>query len=384
MPVFYEKGKKYNCRVKGIPYFRTSVTINGKSRQVYGDGEKDAKRRVQEIKDAVSQGFDPDRRNDVMRDVFDHWLYDIKRVNKNVKASSFEKYEGIYRNHIRPYDIVLKKLASLSSADMQAYVTWLYEEGKASGPTIKDVVKLFKMFLSWAIDEGYLVKNPCRNLSLPGEYKKTKDKIEVFSPEERAKILNYISENKYQYATLIRLAFATGMRQGELLALKWSDIENGVIHVQRSTSSVTHINGNKERIRTREVWEPKTANAVRDIPLLPQTADMLRLYQAAQKTYFRVNHLGSPTFVFTTSTGQIIDANSLIKSYKGLLQRAGVPYRKFHAIRHTFATEAIRHGVDVKDLQMLMGHSDLETTYIYVQSDRDSKRRAIEMMGSMM
>ena len=60
-----------------------------------------------------------------------------------------------------------------------------------------------------------------------------------------------------------------------------------------------------------------------------------------------------------------------------------MPYRKFHAIRHTFATEAIHRGMDMKDLQMLMGHADVQTTYIYVQSDNDAKRSAIDKMGEL-
>jgi integrase len=193
-----------------------------------------------------------------------------------------------------------------------------------------------------------------------------------------------MNESDYIYSVLIRLAFATGMRQGELIALKWSDIKDGVIHVQRSTRFVTHIDKDMKRQRTREIWEPKTANAVRDIPLLPETQEMLAKHKSLQRQYFSRLHLGKQEYVFTNTAGGLVDPSILIQSYRCMLRNAGVPPRKFHAIRHTFATEAIRHGVDVKDLQLLMGHGDIQTTYLYVQASPKSKRNAIELMGVMM
>ena len=79
----------------------------------------------------------------------------------------------------------------------------------------------------------------------------------------------------------------------------------------------------------------------------------------------------------------MIDATSFTKSYRRLLERAGIKYRKYHAIRHTFATEALRQGINIKDLQMLMGHADIQTTLLYVQSSDESKREAINSMVSL-
>ena len=89
-------------------------------------------------------------------------------------------------------------------------------------------------------------------------------------------------------------------------------------------------------------------------------------------------------FVFTTRTGALITASQLHQSFVRMLEEAGVEPRKFHAIRHTFATQALQRGVDIKELQLLMGHSDLHTTYGYVSVDLEAKKRAIEKMGEMM
>lgn len=384
MDVFYEKGKKYNCRIDGKPYFRTSITIDGKRRQIYGDGEKDANKKKEELKKLSASGVNLDYQKANTGEVFKHWFYNIKRTDKDLKASTFTRYNSAYIKYIEPYPIMSTKLNTLSPIAVQSYITALYEEHNVSKWNVTLVYRMWNMFCSWCYDNGYIAKDPCRNLTLPGTYDHTQRTIEIFTEDERKRILSYMRESKYEFDTIIELAFATGMRMGELLALKWGDIEDGVIHVQRSTATVTHIDKNGEGKRYREVWDTKTKNSVRDIPMLDSTKKMLAKHRAQQRVYFLEHGLGAPEYVFTSTSGTLIEHSNLRRSFDRMLGRAGVPQRKFHAIRHTFATEAIRHGVDVKDLQLLMGHSNLQTTYIYVQSDNASRKNAIEKMGAIM
>lgn len=380
--IFYENKKKYNCRVNGKPYFRLSATIDGKRRQVYGDGEKDAQRKLEQLKDEAKQGFDLDKRTCKVGEIFRYWLFHVKRVE--VKASSFTRYECTYRTHIAVYDIDKSLLCKLDSATLQKHINYLYEDEKLNPATITETVKVWRMFLTWALDEGYIIKNPTKRLSIPGKSTQTKKLIEVFTEEERERIAEYMEESCYQYREVIKLAFATGMRQGELLALKWADIYDNAIHVTNSTAIVTHIDKDGNREMSREIWNPKTTNAVRVIPLSQTTMEMLKDLHLKQKKYMFQHRHPQSEFVFTSSTGELIDTRVFIRSYQRMLERAGVQYRKFHTIRHTFATEAIRRGVDVKDLQLLLGHSDITMTYKYVQSDNESKRNAIEKIGALM
>ena len=385
MEVFYEKGKKYNAKVHGKPYYRTSITINGQRYQVYGDGEKDAQKKIEALKESAAKGFDPSLRRATAGEIFDYWLYNVKRADSEIKASSFSRYECAYRTHIKPNRITSVPLSKISSARMQLYVSELYEDKGVTPTSIKATLKVWKMFTKWAVDEGYMAKDPCRNIRVPGKYTGGKKEIDTFEEDEREKIIRCMEETNYQYSTLIKLAFATGMRQGELLGLKWSDIDfdENIIHVQRSTAIVNHIDKNGKIERYREVWTPKTVNSIRDIPILPTTRTLLRRHKIDQRLFFMAQGKKGSEYVFCTENGRIIDSSSLTKSYKRLLKRADVPYRKFHTIRHTFATEAIRRGVDPKDLQMLMGHADIQTTYIYVQANEKSKRDAIERMGKI-
>lgn len=376
--VFYEGGKKYNCRKAGKPYYRLTATINGIKKEFYGDGEKDAKKKRDEAAALAAKGLDINKKDAKVGPTFRRWLFDVKRVDRDVKASTFARYEGIFRLHIEPYPISQMLLYKMDSAALQSFLTGLYEEG-ATNATLSGVLKITKMFCAWAHDEGYLLRNPCHNIVLPGAREKGAKTIETFTAAERQRIAAYMAKSHYQYDTIVLLGFATGMRLGELLGLKWSDIQGDLIHIERSTAVVTHVDkdGNKERYR--EVWDTKTENAVRCIPMLPSTIALLKEHKEKQRAFFGAQC----AFVFTTESGAMIDHSSFRHSYQRMLARAGVPYRKFHAVRHTFATEAIRAGVNVKDLQMIMGHADIETTYMYVHASEDSKRSAIAAMGKI-
>jgi len=381
--VFYEKGKKYNCYKNGKPYFRKSATINGKRHDFYGDGEKDVQTKIEEAKKMTFVGFDYDERSSKVGKIFKYWLFNIKRIDINIKATTFARYEAIFRLHIAPYPISDLLLSKLNAATLQTYITGMYENDNKTTATIRNTVKLWRMFCTWAQEEGYLVRNPASKVAIPGKRVLKEEKVEVFSEYERKKILDYMDTHNYEYDTLIKLAFATGMRQGELLALRWADIYDGVIHIKRSTAIVSHIDMDGNTTREREVWDTKTINAVRNIPILPQVQTMLNQHKIKQRKYFDVNGGVIPTYVFTNMNGKLVDASNLRKSFERLLASAGVPYRRFHCIRHTFATEALRRGVDVKDVQKLMGHSNISTTYIYIQSDDDSRRKAMEQIGGI-
>lgn len=208
--IFYEKGKKYNCRVKGIPYYRTSVTVNGKRKQIYGDGEKDAARKKKELIKLAESGINIDAQKQKVSAVFEHWLFSVKRLDKNLKASSFSRYASSYRKYVAPMPIASLPLLNLSSMVFQEYTTSLYEEYRASNPTIQAVLKVWKMFFAWALEEGLINRNPMRNVVVSGKYDKKKNPLEFFTSEERAKILYCLDNSDYFYDALIRLAFATG------------------------------------------------------------------------------------------------------------------------------------------------------------------------------
>ena len=300
----------------------------------------------------------------------------------HVTGNTYASYLNILHHHLG--ELGEKPIGGISCIMIQQHLLGL-KKVKSDKPLSPKMLLNIRNFLSMvfrlAIQNRILLRNPVDGVILP---KGAVRKPRALTRDEQATLIRVVRKSKRLLMFAVILALYTGMRKGELLALKWEDIEDSAIHVKRSTAMVAHIDKNGKREWKREVWDTKTENSVRTIPILETTQRMLADYRLAQSKLFRAHGLPPSEYVFTTDSGDFIGSAQLTASYGRLLARAGVKYRKFHAIRHTFATEAIRRGVAVKDLQQIMGHSNIKTTYMYVHSDDESKRAAIERMGEIM
>ena len=162
---------------------------------------------------------------------------------------------------------------------------------------------------------------------------------------------------------------ATGLRRGELLGLKWEDLdfEHENLQVKRQ---IAHING--------EIVEAplKTKNAYRTLPLAEDTIAVLK--QQKKK-------VGSSHWVFPSPTGGPISPDSVLHMLHRVLKRAGLPRVRFHDLRHTFATTALQNGVDVKTVSSMLGHFDAGFTLrTYTHATRQKQDEAAATMGSFM
>ena len=162
---------------------------------------------------------------------------------------------------------------------------------------------------------------------------------------------------------------ATGLRRGELLGLKWEDIdfEHGNLRVKRQ---IARING--------EVVEAplKTKNAYRTLPLADDTIQVLN--QQKKKT-------GSSPWVFPSPTGGPISPDSVLHMLHRVLDRAGLPEIRFHDLRHTFATLALQNGVDVKTVSGMLGHFSAGFTLdTYAHVTTAAQKTAAETMGEVL
>ena len=166
----------------------------------------------------------------------------------------------------------------------------------------------------------------------------------------------------------ILLTVYTGIRLGELCGLKWQDVNagKGMLHVQRTVERVAQEDGTT----CLAVLTPKTESSNRWIPIPQEMMRVLKPDQRLPETYLLTG-------------GEIIpDPRTMQNRYKALLKRVGVPYRNFHALRHTYATRCIEQGIDAKSVSELLGHSDVRTTLrLYVHASMDYKSKAVEAIG---
>ena len=164
----------------------------------------------------------------------------------------------------------------------------------------------------------------------------------------------------------VLLTLNSGLRLGELCALRWSDIDlhAGFLRVEREVQRLY------EKGHTRLVVQPpKSESSCRRIPL---PADMLSLLAT-----YKPKNVGS--FCLLTGSGDPLEPRTMQNRYRSLLKRAGVPYRNFHALRHTYATRCIEQNVDVKSVSEMLGHSDVRITLqTYVHVSLRHKQQAVQ------
>lgn len=383
--------RKTNYTKNGNEYYRVTATIgrdaNGKliRKEFYGKSKKEAEDKRDEYLNGIRNGLNLDFQNAVLGDLMHTWLFEVQKLK--VKPSSFERYEGIYRNYIVNSEIYGIKINDIKAIQLQRYYNKLYKDGKSSN-VIKNLNKLLKTFFSYAVDEGYLIKNPCsgKKIVIPDNEGREEQKIEVFTNEE-IKILEKCLEG-HRLKALILLALGTGLRQGELLGLQWKDIdlENKELKVQRSVKQVAVIGEDGSKEYKTIIQTPKTKNSIRTVPipssLIPVLEEQDRL-QKQDRLKAGPSYIKSG-FVFTTELGNTINSRNLIRSYERLLKRADIPYRKFHSLRHTYATKLFEADVPLKTVQTLLGHSDISiTANIYTHVMPKEKIDAAEKLNSL-
>jgi integrase len=245
------------------------------------------------------------------------------------------------------------KLCELKPDIMQRFVGELANnrESRLSAKSVCAVFSILSGALQCAVEYGYIMKNPCSKTRLP---KITENEVRIFSREEQEKIECAIihSDDKRTIAVLVCLY--TGIRIGELCALKWENISfaNNYLNIKQSMTRVKNL-GDEQGAKTKIIFEePKTAKSKRLLPL----PDFLVLILKKMKQ-------GSQSdFIFSVDGIKPLQPRTLQFIYKRLLVQADVEYRNFHALRHTFATRAIEFGVDVKTVSEALGHSNSAIT----------------------
>src|SRR5215212_8592130 len=292
----------------------------------------------------------------------DRWL---KEVKDTVRESTYERNDQLIRLHIRPA-IGRIKLKNLTTA----HARWFYRErldsGLAPATNHKMHVVLHKA-LKAAVADGLIPRNAAAGLKLP---RITREEIDPLTEEESRRLLEAARDDTLK--ALYVLALSTGMRQGELLALKWEDVDldGGRVRVRRT---LTHVD------KAFVLGEPKTKNSRRTIRLTKGTISALQAHLSRQlEETEEMGSLYQPGgLIFATEAGTIINPSNLRnRSLKPLLKRAGLPPIRFHDLRHTCATLLLSKNINPKVVSEMLGHSSISITldiYSHLMPDMQEK-----------
>lgn len=368
--------------------WRASISIgsdeNGKyiRKQFYGKTQKEVKEKLEEFKKQMSLGNLPSDDKLTLEHWYYTWLFDYRI--KDLKPKSFEKYEGIYRNYIKGSTIGKIKLKDLRATHLQKHYNELIDIYNKPVSTVKSLNTRLKPCLAEAEKQGYIQKNYCKMVTLPKD--NTTKEIKVLSSDQQKLFIEAIKGHNLEVLFLV--ALSTGLRLGEILGLKWSDIDfnTGTLTVNRTIQRVTQIdrNGNRESKVIEQL--PKTKNSIRTIPIPKNILIKLKDHRLEQNTNrLKLGNLYfNSDYVFCDKLGYPIDDKRPARNLKSILTKLDIEPIKFHGLRHTYATRLFEANVPPKTVQVLMGHSDISITLdIYTHVMEDTKLEAVEKLNEI-
>ena len=285
-----------------------------------------------------------------------------------VKASTWQTYRNQFTRHLRPA-LGGCSLSQITPKIVHELIERLEQSGLAAS-TIRGIYRLLASAMRFAIEEGLISKNPCRKIRIQ---LKENCQQRVFSRSEQER-LRQAADNDKDLPALLSLY--TGMRLGEICALKWSDIDwdKRTIAVCRTVQRIARWNGGQQRAKTAlMIGTPKSASSHRVLPVPALILDKLREMRA-QAT--------SSAYVFSP-VERAAEPRTIQRRFQRLMSRLGIPDAHFHTLRHSFATRLLELGVDVKTVSALLGHGSARITLdFYAHSLIEQQRSAMELLAT--
>jgi len=377
---------------------RIRKTISAKS-------EREAVRKKTEFLHKRNRGELPKNDRTTLGGWLTYWLEKYKKLN--LKQTTYDNYENLINTHILPHNISNTSIQKLTTDQVQAFLTTKTAEKKIIStkeitdedgnkkrivekhPTETISVRviillhfLIRSSLKQAVINNIIVKNVADYCELP---KVKKTEIKPLSREQQSQLL--ISTKKHRLYAAIALDLYTGLRRGELLALKWENVD--------LTEGSIRVVENLVRIKSSfQFQDPKTQSSLRTIPLPEKVKDVLIRHkdlQDKEKEKAEKKHKEKGTekyqdnnLVFCTKIGKPLNPRSFQRTAKTLFKKAGLPEEtRVHDLRHTFITEMVNQGTDIKTAQGFSGHTDTRMLLDnYAHLIEESKLRAAQTMNS--
>ena len=329
-------------------------------RSVYGKTYEEARDKLEERKGALKKqgekrkgSFTPE--DILLEDAALEWLAEIKSKRK---PSTYIKYELIWRNHIENgfCGMVLSEITEISVREKTSR--------ELSDSTLKSIYCVLNQILKFAV-KRYAVTIPV--LRKP-EADSLHKPVKVLAKSEQKKLISALYWETDIYKMAVLLCLFTGLRLGELCALKWLDIDfgNKILMVSRTVQRL-YMDGHPTKTVLMET-EPKSEYSKREIPLSSAVVDFISKFWNDRE--------------YILGGDKPLEPRTMQYRFKKILEEAGLSDKNFHILRHTFSTNCIQGGTDVKSLSEMLGHSDVQITPDrYVHPSMDTKRRYMDSLS---
>lgn len=287
------------------------------------------------------------------------WLLSVQN---RVKESTLANYRLKLKKHIIP-SFGAMKCCSVGSKEINGFINTKIVDGLSSR-YVSDILVIMKSMFKYAARE-YGIKNVFDGITMP---KKQSKEVRLLTKDEENRLKKYIIEKPSLVGMGIALTMYTGLRVGELCALKWEDIdlESRTLTVKKTMQRIqNHEGGAKTKLI---ISEPKSEKSRRIIPIPECMIEMLRSFKADDSCFL------------LTGKDKPMEPRAMQYRFQRLLKKLGLPHIHYHALRHGWASRAIELGFDVKTLSEILGHSSVELTLrLYVHSSFERKRACMDM-----
>ncbi|MDP9427049.1 MAG: site-specific integrase [Actinomycetota bacterium] len=331
--------------------FTVETATGSKRKTVYAKTRKEASKKMTDAMAEASKGIMADGGPKTVGAFLTAWLENT--VRGSVRKSTYDRNESLCRVHLISA-LGTKKLKTLKAQDVAGFYRHKLDQG-CSPASVRKMHETLHKALKQAVRWGYITRNPADDVDPPRAHT---EEVAPLARDEARRLLHAASEAADPLEALYVVALHTGLRQGELLALRWEDVdlEARTLQVRRTVTK----DGGKLGI-----GPTKTAKGRRTVKLTRDATRALRDHLTQQLEeidrlgdYFQDNGL-----VFCTGKGTLINPTNLRKrSFAPLLVRAGLPHMTFHQLRHTAATILLLKNVNPKIVSEMLGHASIAIT----------------------
>lgn len=342
---------------------------------VYAKSYRDVKEKLTQVKTSSEKTKSPyfihEKKDNTFYAVASEWL---NTVRSQIKESTYRKYDNMLSSYILPVFGKIQ-LEQLSDSYLQNFRDRLLKAGGSkkkglSSKTVSDVLSVVKNILQFAADKGYFLLFDGKSVSV----KQNPSPMRVLSLQEQQALCQYLINDFNTYNRGIMLCLFTGIRIGELCALKWEDISltEKTIYIHSTMQRIQNSAGMTPKTKI-IVTTPKSKCSIRHIPLHDELVRLLSFDSSIHSGYF-----------LTNSEEKYVEPRTMQYRFKIALKKSSIAYINFHSLRHTFATRCIENGFDVKSLSEILGHANVNITMNrYVHPSMELKRENMRKLSSL-
>ena len=339
---------------------------------IYGASYAEAKERLQKVKGELSLGIVRESGTNKRLGAFAlEWL----KINRHkITESSYVRYLAIIEKHVFPRLGGLRP-EMISTAVVSDFAAYLSDELGLAPKTVRDILTILSSILKYAKKQiGVLM--PDVEIVYP---KSVKREMRVLTIYEQERLISILTDDMDEYKFGILLALITGMRIGELCALRWENVnlESGFISVKTTVQRIKNAENStiNNNYRTKVVFtDPKSERSMRVIPLTDYARELCAAFYRG----------GRSSFVLTGEINRYCEPRKMQYHFYKVMKEAGLSDVNFHALRHTFATRCVEVGFEIKSLSEVLGHSSPKITLErYVHSSIDLKRDNMSRLSSI-